>query len=161
GRNELTSLNLIRTLLALLQRLAVGVALAATICFSADSVTARATRIVVDEKRTHVNQGRAFGAAGPYERIVGRAFGENDPGDPRNAVITDIKLAPRNARGLVEYVATFSLWKPIDMSKASGTLIYAVPNRGNRLLMSAFNVGGDPGDDFFLKRGDIILYSGW
>ncbi len=40
-------------------------------------------------------------------------------------------------------------------------LIYSVPNRGNHLLLSAFNVGGAPGDGFFFKRGDIILYSGW
>jgi len=36
-----------------------------------------------------------------------------------------------------------------------------VPNRGNRLLVPAFHVGGDPGDGFFFNRGDIILSSGW
>ena len=35
----------------------------------------------------------------------GKAYGELDPNDPKNALITDIKLAPRNARGKVEYVA--------------------------------------------------------
>src|SRR5687767_2618120 len=60
--------------------------------------------------------------AAPYERINGRIYGELDPNDPKNAVITDIKLAPRNARGKVEYVATFSLVKPVDMSKATGVL---------------------------------------
>ena len=55
---------------------------------------------------------------------------------------------------MVEYVATFTLWKPMDPSKASGVLIYAVPNRGNRLLFPAFHVGGDPGDGFFFNRGD-------
>ena len=49
----------------------------------------------------------------------------------------------------------------MDPSKASGVLIYAVPNRGNRLLIPAFHVGGDPGDGFFFNRGDIILSSGW
>ena len=119
------------------------------------------TRIVIDEQQSPAYGGRSFGDAGPYERITGRAFGELDPQDPHNTIINDIDLAPRNARNRVEYVATFSLWKPVDLAKASGVLIYAVPNRGNRILLPAFSVGGDPGDGFFFKRGDIILYSGW
>jgi len=69
------------------------------------------------------------GAAGasqatpPYERLSGKFYGELDPADPKNALITDIKLATRNARGKVEYVGTFSLMKPIDLSKASGVLM--------------------------------------
>jgi hypothetical protein len=124
-------------------------------------VLARVTRIVIDERQSPVYDGKSFGNAGQYERLVGRAFGELDPKHKGNTIITDLQLAPRNARGMVEYVATFSLLKPIDMSKASGLLIYSVPNRGNKLLMGAFNVGGDPGDGFFLKRGDCILFSGW
>jgi hypothetical protein len=122
---------------------------------------ARITRIVIDERQSPAYGGKPFGNAGQYERLVGRAFGEIDPKHKNNSIITDLQLAPRNARGVVEYVATFTLLKPIDMSKASGLLIYGVPNRGNRLLMGAFNVGGDPGDGFFFKRGDCILFSGW
>ena len=47
--------------------------------------------------------------AGPYELIRGRVHGEVDPADRRNAIIQDLALAPRNARGRVEYVATFAL----------------------------------------------------
>jgi len=57
----------------------------------------------------------------PYERLSGMFYGELDPADPKNAVITDIQLAARNARGKVEYVGTFSLMKPVDMSKVSVT----------------------------------------
>src|SRR6476619_7607533 len=77
------------------------------------------------------------GAAGateatpPYERLSGKFYGELDPADPKNALITDIKLATRNARGKVEYVGTFSLMKPLDLSRASGVLLYSVVNRGN------------------------------
>ena len=137
--------------------LAVGCALAAF----APAADARVTRIVIDSKPSPAYDGKSFGRAGPYERITGRALGEIDPRDPRNAVINDLDLAPRNARGLVEYEATFTLWQPADPAKASGVLIYAVPNRGNRLLVPAFHVGGDPGDGFFFNRGDIILSSGW
>src|SRR3954452_2128619 len=122
---------------------------------------ARVTRIVVDEKRSPAYDGESFRSAGTYERITGRVFGELDPRDRRNAVITDLDLAPRNARGMVEYVATFTLWQPTDPAKASGVLIYAVPNRGNRLFFPAFHLGGKPGDGFFFRRGDAILMSGW
>ena len=68
---------------------------------------------------------------GGYERIKGLAHGEVDPGDRRNRIIQDLELAPRNARGRVEYVATFALIKPADPGKVSGVLMYSVVNRGN------------------------------
>jgi len=87
--------------------------------------------------------------AGPaHEKISGKAYGELDPADPRNAVITDIDLAPRNDRGQVEYVATFTLVKPKDMSMASGVLIYTVVNRGN-------------GNAVAHPDGHVTLVSGW
>ena len=122
---------------------------------------ARVTRIVVDEKRSSAYDGESFGRTGTYERIIGRVTGELDPRDRRNAVISDLDLAPRNERGMVEYLATFTLWQPTDPAKASGVLIDAVPNRGNRLFFPAFHVGDEPGDGFFFRRGDAILMSGW
>ncbi len=87
--------------------------------------------------------------AGPaHERISGKAYGELDPADPKNAVITDIDVAPRNERGKVEYVATFSLVKPKDMSIASGVLVYTVVNRGNG------NAATHP-------DGHVTFVSGW
>ena len=92
--------------------------------------------------------GQVLGAAGAYETIRGRVHGEVDPSDRRNRIIQDIALAPRNARGRVEYVATFSLMKPVDASRASGVLVYTVVNRGN----GAPSAGPD---------GHISLVSGW
>src|SRR5258705_5958762 len=99
-------------------RLAACVA-AATVLMSL-GVTAQAsvTRIVVETKVSPAFAGGTFGSAGQYETLAGRAFGELDPNDPRNSIIQDIRLAPRNARGMVEYMATFQLVKPIDLSKA-------------------------------------------
>jgi len=122
---------------------------------------ARVTRIVIDEKQSPIYEGRSFGNAGQYEMLTGRAFGELDPEDPHNTIITDIRFAPRNARGMVEYAATFALIKPVDLSKANGVLIYAVPNRGNRITPGAFGVAGESGEEFFLKRGYILVHSGW
>jgi hypothetical protein len=87
--------------------------------------------------------------AGPtHERVTGKAYGELDPADPKNAVITDIELAPRNARGKVEYVTTFTLVRPTEMMRSSGVLVYTVVNRG----------GGNatPHPD-----GHVTFVSGW
>jgi hypothetical protein len=127
----------------------------------ATSVEARVTRIVIDQKQSPAYEGKGFGSIGQYEILTGRAFGELDPKDPHNIIITDIQLAPRNARGLVEYVATFMLVKPVDLSKANGVMMYAVPNRGNRITPGAFSVAAESGEEFLLKRGYIILHSGW
>jgi len=127
-------------------------------------VQAKVTRIVIEQKQSPAYDGKSFGVAGQYEILTGKAYGELDPRDPHNTIITDIQFAPRNARGMVEYVATFTLVKPVDPAKANGVLLYAVPNRGNRITVQAFGVsggGGESGDEFFLKRGFMILHSGW
>ena len=69
-----------------------------------------------------MNNGQSYGQAGTYERIYGRAYGELDPNDAHNTIITDLALAPRNAKGRVEYDMTFSLAKPIDMARSNGVL---------------------------------------
>jgi len=127
----------------------------------ATTVEARVTRIVIDQRQSPAYEGKSFGSVGQYEILSGRAFGELDPLDPHNTIITDLPLAPRNARGMVEYIATFILVKPIDLTKANGVLFYGVPNRGNRNLGGGYSVSGESGEEFLLKRGYIILNSGW
>ena len=122
---------------------------------------AKVTRIVIEQKQSPAYDGKSFGTVGQYEILTGKAYGELDPKDPHNTIITDIQFAPRNARGMVEYVATFTLVKPLDLAKANGVLLYAVPNRSNRISIPAFSTEGESGDEFFLKRGFIILHSGW
>ena len=119
------------------------------------------TRIVIEQKQSPAYEGKVFGSVGQYEILTGKAYGELDPKDPHNTIITDLQFAPRNARGMVEYVATFTLVKPLDLSKANGVLLYAVPNRSNRISITAFSVAGESGDEFFLSRGYVILHSGW
>ena len=109
------------------------------------------TRSIWDGVKSPAFDGANFGSAGQYEVLVGKAFGELDPKDKRNAVITDIQLAPKNARGMVEYQATFQLVKPIDMSKASGLIWHDVPNRGRRVVIPAAE----------RIMGDVGLSSGW
>jgi hypothetical protein len=78
-----------------------GVIAAALVGFD-QSADARITQLQITSQ-TPAFGGMSFGAVGPYETIIGRASGEVDPNDPLNAVITDVQLAPRNSRGMVEY----------------------------------------------------------
>jgi hypothetical protein len=120
---------------------------AAAIIILAVPGQARITRLVVEHTE-------ALGHDG-YEKLTGRAYGELDPKLPINSIITDLQFAPRNAHGMVEYSATFTIIKPTDMGKASGLLLYFVPNRGRINLMD----GGFISDA--RKRGDVIVASGW
>jgi hypothetical protein len=92
------------------------------------SLEARVIKIVVEQRES---PDKDFGQAGRYEILRGHFTGELNPDDPHNKIINDIQLAVRNARGLVEYTGTFAIAKPVDMSKASGVLMYSVVNRGN------------------------------
>ncbi len=124
---------------------------AAVALTAAPPAQADVKKIVIDKKVSPAFDGATFGTAGQYETLAGRAFGELDPNNPLNAVITDIKLAPRNARGNVEYVATFFLVKPIDLAKSSHLMWHDVPNRGGRVTIGLAERG----------LGDIGLSSGW
>ena len=110
---------------------------------------ASVVRLVVEHRETFPNKTQ------PYEKLTGRVYGELDPKHPLNAIITDIEFAPRNARGMVEYSATFTILKPTDMSKASGVLVYQVPNRGRSQIEGA----GYYAD--FRARGHVLVASGW
>ncbi|TGD95721.1 alpha/beta hydrolase domain-containing protein [Methylobacterium nonmethylotrophicum] len=120
-------------------------------------------------------EGAEFGSAGPYERVIGIARGELDPADPANAGIADIALAPRNARGLVEYKTDLFILRPKDPARGSGTLLFEVLNRGRKFLFNwvldapaqaaqAVNdprTAADAGTGLVLRRGDTIVWAGW
>ncbi len=120
-----------------------AIALAAGTIFGAFAIDARVTRIVTDETAAITGQPA-------YEQLTGRAFGELDPNDAHNAIITDIALAPRNARGKVEYIASWRLRKLKDMTAASGLMWHDVPNRGGNVAF--------PQDSF--AANDVQLLSG-
>src|SRR5215510_15174348 len=122
---------------------------------------ARITRIVIETRTSPAFGGASFGNVGQYEQLTGVAYGEVDPKDPLNAVITDIELAPRNSRGMVEYSMDISILKPIDMGRGNGTLIYDVVNRGNKRITD-LNIGGNatnPGDGFLEREGYTMAWS--
>jgi Alpha/beta hydrolase domain len=120
-------------------------------------------------------EGAAFGAAGAYVRITGRARGELDPRDPRNSVIVNLDRAPRNARGMVEYETDLFILRPADPARGNGRMLYEVNNRGRKFLFhwlmdgpaQAAGATNDPrtaehaGNALFLRMGYTMVWSGW
>jgi hypothetical protein len=111
-----------------------------------------------------------FGAIGAYEQVDGTAHFAVDPIHPANARICDLKLAPRNGTGLVEFTADLSVVLPVDARQANGRCIVELPNRGRRRVVAMMNcappnspVGpqADPGDGFMFSRGYAIASIGW
>src|SRR6266852_3739945 len=133
---------------------------------------ARVKKIQITARESPTFGGYAWPGVGQYEKIVGKACGELDPNDPRNAVIVDLQRAPRNAEGKVEYSFDFYILKPIDLAKGNHKMLYEPPNRGRKTI-GALNrgVGGDdPGsvreasllaNSFLMPQGYSISFSGW
>src|ERR1043166_2721810 len=90
---------------------------------------ARVERVEILAREPFAN-GAAFGPAGGYEKLRGRAFFALDPAAAANAAIADLKLAPRRADGRVVFTADFLLLRPTDPAHGNGTLLYEVNNRG-------------------------------
>jgi Alpha/beta hydrolase domain len=133
---------------------------------------ARITRIQIIATESPTFGGYSWPGVGQYEKIVGKAFGEVDPTDPKNAVVVDIALAPRNVRGNVEYAFDFYILKPIDLTRGAHKMMYEPPNRGSKTWSAFARVpgGNDPGsitdplvlaDAFLMPRGYTMVWSGW
>jgi Alpha/beta hydrolase domain len=132
---------------------------------------ARITRIEIAKEEPAFG-GQSFGTVGAYVRLTGKAYGEIDPDLVQNAIIQDIKLGPKNARGRVEYTTDIDILRPADLAKGNGLLLVEVHNRGRKLLFGNFmadlkgdqtarNNLTDAGDGFLLKAGYTIVWYGW
>jgi hypothetical protein len=130
---------------------------------------ARLVRLRIERREVILN-GRAFGAAGPYEKLVGKADFGLDPSLPANGLIVDLALAPRNARGEVESSADFYMLKPVDPRRGNGRLFFEVGNRGGKAILATFQkAAGSPdpsteaefGDGALMRQGFTLLWLGW
>jgi hypothetical protein len=142
--------------------------------FAAPSADARITRIEITRVEPAFG-GQSFEPVGAYERVLGRAHGEVNPGDLRNAVIQDIALAPRNARGMVEYTTDIEILRPTDRQKGNGILFVNVVNRGNKHGIVSFNADvplritdlpdnnalKNAGDGWMMRQGYTLIWFGW
>jgi Alpha/beta hydrolase domain len=122
------------------------------------------TRLEI-ERREPVLNGAAFGAAGPYEKIVGMLHFEVDPGLRVHETIADLERAPRNAAGRVESSADFYLLRPLGGGRRR--LLLDVPNRGRKIALGMFNStprSNDPagpndfGNGFLMRHGYTVAF---
>jgi hypothetical protein len=132
---------------------------------------ARITRIQITSVQSPNFEGTSFGSTGPYEKLVGRFYGEIDPKDPLNAIITDIELAPVNARGMVEYSGNVMIIRPVDPQKGNHKLLFEINNRGHILALASLNdaaqnsndpaKAADAGNGFLMRQGYTLAWAGW
>ena len=123
-------------------------------------------------RREPVLDGAAFkgtgGTGSAYEKIEGVLHFSSDPAARPNEPIADLGLAPRNARGLVEYSADLYLLRPLDGGRHR--LLLDVPNRGRKIALGMFNStprSNDPtsredfGNGFLMRHGYTVAWIGW
>jgi hypothetical protein len=127
------------------------------LAFYAQVAVARVARIEISRRLPYA-EGRAFDGIGPYQRLLGKVYFALDPTAAANEQVVDLKLAHRNAQGLVEFSADLEMLAPVDLAKARGTLLYDVNNRGRKLALAHFNTGAD---EFLMRQGYIVVWSGW
>jgi hypothetical protein len=110
-----------------------------------------------------------FGATGAYLKITGSFEGEIDPADRRNAVITDIDLAPK-VGGKVRYKSTFAILRPQSQTAGNHEILYDFGNRGQKHIIEWFNdatPADDPkeakdfGNGWLMRQGFDVVWSGW
>ena len=114
--------------------------------------------------------GAAFGTAGAYEKLRGRAWFALDPEAAANRPIADLPLAPRDARGLVTFSADFLVLRPVDAAHRNDVLLYEVNNRGNIVMLRQLAdapISNDPaerqdaGNGFLFRQGYTLVWSAW
>jgi hypothetical protein len=99
-----------------------------------------------------------------YERITGKVYFAVDPTLTANQIITDIALAPRNDKGLVEFSADLEVLRP--KTKGNGTALVEISNRGGKGLNNMFDMPAsrsatDFGDSLLFDQGFTLVWIGW
>ncbi|HET6197938.1 MAG TPA: hypothetical protein VFE12_19395, partial [Acetobacteraceae bacterium] len=147
----------------------VGLALLAGVLTA--SAEARITRIEIVKVEPAFG-GQSFGTAGAFEHVFARAHGELDPSLPANSIIQDLGLAPRNARGMVEYTSDVEMLRPADPATSNRILLFDVINRGNKVVQRLYDADVPPnvtdnnalaaaGDGWLQRQGYTLVWFGW
>jgi len=141
--------------------------LASVLLFIACSVSlvdARVVRIEITS-RSDVQGGKPFGDAGPYERIVGRAFYAVPVANLQNQRIVDLDKADNLKDGEVEFSSEFIVVRPKDPKRGNGSMLLEVPNRGRARIIALVDGGTldlkDVGDAWLLRNGYTVASLGW
>ena len=121
------------------------------------------TRLEVHSIRPFAS-GAMFGETGSYRQIDGIVHLAVDPNHPANEVITDIKLAPKDAAGRVHCSADFTILQPENPLRGSHRIVFDVVNRGNPTILTNLNSAGQrlgAGNGFLMRHGYTVVWCGW
>lgn len=133
------------------------------------TTSARVARVEV-LSRSEVLDGKAFGEAGAYEKLIGKVHFAVKPEAAPNKLIVDLAKAPRNPAGEVEFAADFYILNPKETARSNGSVLLEIPNRGGKGLLALMQGGKgsrDPtteeefGDEFLMRRGTTVAWLGW
>jgi len=148
----------------------IAIAVAAAFALAPLAAEARITGVTWSTVQSPAFGGLSFGSVGQYEKLRGIATGELDPNDPRNKVITDIDIAPRNAAtGMVEYSMDVFILRPINQANGNQRMLLDFNNRGQMRLGRLNNgtvtsdpvTAADAGDGFVMRHGFSVAGNGW
>jgi hypothetical protein len=147
----------------------IAAAVAAAFALAPFAAQARITGVTWTTVQSPTFGGLSFGSVGQYEKMRGIATGELDPNDPRNKVITDIDIAPRNAAGMVEYSMDVFILKPTDASRGNRRAVLDFNNRGGMRIgllnhaaaMNDPSTAAHAGDGFIMRQGYAVVANGW
>ena len=136
---------------------------------------ARITRIQITRVESPTFEGASFGAVGQYEKLVGRAYGEVDPADPkrrdhrrhrsgaeerrRHGRVLDGHLHPEAGRPVAGQPP-----RALRREQPGRQVRVALPQRQPRQLSPPPNdptTAADAGNGFLMRQGYTIVSSGW
>jgi len=143
----------------------IAIAFFLVLSWAALPLAARVVRVEV-ASRTDVAGGKSFGAAGPYERITGKAYFSVAVANPHNRRIVDLANAVNLNDGQVAFSSDFVAIRPKNLGKGNGSMLLEIPNRGSAFIVSlvdggAGDVVSNPGDGWLLRQGFTIVSLGW
>ncbi len=127
------------------------------------------TRIEILSRADLLN-GKEFGLAGSYEKIIAKVYFAVDPSNAHNKIIVDLDKAPRNEQGQVEFSADLYILRPKDLNRGAGAALFEIPNRGGKAMVRFFNhargstdptTEAEMGDGFLMRRGFTLVWVGW
>ena len=133
---------------------------------------AEVVSVEVVSRQPWVN-GETFGRVGAYEVLQGVVHYAIDPGSTAARDVADIRHAPRNARGLVEYSGPFVMIRPVDAARGNHTTLVEASNRGRTEMDGLFFETEDGldlmspdkverlADPTFFKLGYSLAWVGW
>jgi Alpha/beta hydrolase domain len=120
--------------------------------------------------RSVVLDGRPFGAAGAYEKVIGTLRFAVDPDQAPHERVCDLDRAPRDAAGRVTFAGDFYLLQPADPARGNRSLLLDVPNRGRKVALAMLNSAvrvpdasapEDFGNGFLMRHGWTVAWIGW